>query len=69
MNAPAGRPAIPLIWGMDAVHGNANHDAGRAGGFVRFEWTRGEISASARAAGNTHDITGPYGSLAVMIRF
>jgi beta-glucosidase len=24
MDAPAGRPAIPLLWGSDAVHGNAN---------------------------------------------
>src|SRR5262249_15661578 len=24
MDAPAGRPAIPVIWGSDAVHGNAN---------------------------------------------
>jgi beta-glucosidase len=24
MDAPAGRPAIPIIWGSDAVHGNAN---------------------------------------------
>ena len=24
MNAPEGRPAIPVIWGSDAVHGNAN---------------------------------------------
>jgi beta-glucosidase len=24
MEAPAGRPAIPLIWGSDAVHGNSN---------------------------------------------
>ncbi|MBL8550256.1 MAG: exo 1,3/1,4-beta-D-glucan glucohydrolase [Hyphomonadaceae bacterium] len=24
MQAPAGRPAIPVIWGSDAVHGNSN---------------------------------------------
>lgn len=24
MDAPEGRPAIPLLWGSDAVHGNAN---------------------------------------------
>ena len=24
MDAPEGRPAIPLIWGSDAVHGNSN---------------------------------------------
>src|SRR5262245_8806920 len=24
MDAPAGRPAIPVLWGSDAVHGNAN---------------------------------------------
>ncbi|MEJ0058847.1 MAG: glycoside hydrolase family 3 N-terminal domain-containing protein, partial [Terricaulis sp.] len=25
MDAPAGRVAIPVIWGSDAVHGNAQH--------------------------------------------
>ncbi|MFM9942685.1 MAG: cellulose biosynthesis protein BcsS [Hyphomicrobiaceae bacterium] len=56
--------------GLEAgVHGNANHDAGRLGSFLRFEWTAGEISASVGAAANSHEITGAYGSLAVMIRF
>lgn len=56
--------------GIEAsVHGNANHDAGRAGGFLRFEWTGGEISASIGAAGNSHDITGAYASAGVMLRF
>lgn len=61
-------PAIST--GLEAgVHGNANHDAGRAGAFLRFEWTAGEISASAGAAANHHEITGPYGSMAIMLRF
>lgn len=51
------------------VHGNANHDAGRFGSFLRFEWTAGEISASAGLAANSHEITGAYGSIGMMLRF
>ena len=59
-----------LSTGLEAgIHGNVNHDAGRAGAFLRFEWTGGEVSASAGAAGNHHDVTGIYGSLGLMIRF
>lgn len=50
-------------------HGNANHDAERLGGFLRFEWTAGEISASGGLAAKGEDVTGLYGSLAVMLRF
>ncbi len=52
-----------------AAHGNINHDAGRAGAFLRFEWTQGEISASAGVAGNQNEITGPYGSISALFRF
>jgi hypothetical protein len=56
--------------GLEAgAHGNANHDAGRAGAFLRFEWTGGEVSASAGAAASQREITGVYGSLGVMLRF
>ncbi len=59
-----------LSTGLEAgVHGNANHDAGRLGTFLRFEWTAGEISAAAGFAANSHDVTGAYGSLGMMIRF
>ena len=51
------------------AHGNANHDAGRAGGFLRFEWTGGEISGAGGLGGTSHDISGAYGSLAIMMRF
>ncbi len=57
-------------WGLEAaVFGNANHDQGRAGGFLRFEWSRGEISLSTGAGGDQHEISGAYGSLNAMLRF
>lgn len=52
-----------------AAFGNANHDQGRAGAFLRFEWSRGEVSLSAGAGGDNHEITGGYGSLNAMLRF
>lgn len=52
-----------------AIFGNANHDQGRAGAFLRFEWSRGEVSLSAGAGGDSHAITGAYGSLNAMLRF
>lgn len=59
-----------LSTGLEAgAHGNANHDAGRIGAFLRFEWTAGEISASVGAAGNSHEITGAYASAGMMLRF
>lgn len=59
-----------LSAGLEAgVHGNANHDAGRLGSFLRFEWTGGEISASAGLAATTHEVTGAYGSIGLMFRF
>lgn len=52
-----------------AVHGNANHDEGRLGAFLRFEWTGGEVSVSAGGAGNQRDVTGAYASVGLMLRF
>ncbi len=51
------------------LHGNANHDAGRLGTFLRFEWTAGEVSASGGLAARNDEITGLYGSLGLMLRF
>jgi len=59
-----------LSTGLEAgLHGNANHDAGRLGGFLRFEWTAGELSASGGLAGRHDEIKGLYGSLGLMLRF
>jgi hypothetical protein len=52
-----------------AVFGNANHDHGRAGGFLRFEWSQGEVSLAVGADGDQKAVTGAYGSLAAMLRF
>lgn len=52
-----------------AVFGNANHDQGRAGGFLRFEWSGGEVSLSAGAGGDISAVQGGYGSLNAMLRF
>ncbi len=57
-------------WGLEtAVFGNANHDQGRAGGFLRFEWSQGEVSLSGGAGGDQTEISGAYGSLNAMLRF
>lgn len=52
-----------------AAFGNLNHDSGRVGGFTRFEWSRGEISLSAGAEGDRHDIRSLYGSIGSVFRF
>lgn len=52
-----------------AVNGNAAYDTGRLGAFGRFEWSRGEVSASGGVAGDRANVTGGYGTVAVMFRF
>lgn len=49
--------------------GNAAHDSGRLGAFLRLEWNFGEISVSTGGAGDRSGLTGPYSSIALMIRF
>ncbi len=52
-----------------AAFGNLNHDGGRAGGFLRYEWNRGEISMSAGADGDHKHIGGGYASIGALLRF
>lgn len=52
-----------------AIYGNTAYDGGRAGAFIRYEWTRGEVSASAGASGDTQDVDGAYATLGVLLRF
>ena len=52
-----------------AFNANAAYEAGRAGGFARFEWSRGEISASGGIAGDRAGPTGGYGTVGAMFRF
>ncbi len=61
-------PALSM--GLEgAVNGNAVYDSGRAGSFARFEWSRGEISASGGVAGDRASLQGGYGSVGMMFRF
>lgn len=52
-----------------AAFGNLNHDGGRAGLFVRYEWTGGEVSASAGIDGDLDRIGGGYASIGALFRF
>jgi hypothetical protein len=52
-----------------AALGNANHDSGRAGAFLRWEWTAGELSLSAGAAGDMETVHGGYASVGGLLRF
>ncbi len=56
--------------GLEAsAFGNLNHDGGRAGGFLRYEWNRGEISVSAGADGDREHVGGAYASVGGLLRF
>ena len=52
-----------------AVNGNTVYETGRGGAFARFEWNRGEISASGGMAGDHAGATSGYGTIAVLFRF
>jgi len=52
-----------------AAFGNPVPDQGRAGAFLRFEWSRGEASLSAGAAGDDDGVTGAFATLGTLIRF
>lgn len=52
-----------------AAYGNLIPDQGRAGAFVRFEWSRGEISLSAGTAGDRLRTGESYGTINAMLRF
>ncbi len=49
--------------------GNAASDSGRGGGFLRYEWLGGEISASAGLSGDIAAPRNPYGTLVYLTRF
>ena len=52
-----------------SASGNGFPDQGRAGGFVRLEWSAGEISVSAGTVGDDRDALGAYGTLNALLRF
>ena len=49
--------------------GNEKSDYGRGGGFVRYEWERGEISASGGVTGDIARPTTPYATVTYLSRF
>lgn len=49
--------------------GNAASDNGRGGGFVRYEWRGGEISASGGVSGDIAAPRNAYGTLVYLTRF
>lgn len=51
-----------------SAFGNLLPDQGRVGGFVRFEWGRGEVSLSAGMGGDQR-LDEPYGSVNALFRF
>jgi Cellulose biosynthesis protein BcsS len=56
--------------GLDAaMMGNAAYDSGRGGVFARYEWSGGEASVSAGAAGDRDGVDGSYGALSILFRF
>lgn len=64
------RLAPSLSLGLESgIVGNDNYEAGRAGVFGRFEWSRGEVSVSGGVSGDRSGDTGAYGSVGVLVRF
>ena len=49
--------------------GNEKTDNGRGGGFIRYEWDKGEISASGGVTGDIAKPTTPYATLLYLSRF
>lgn len=62
--APAWSTGIEVGYGS-----NAGYDAGRLGGFARFEWARGEVSVSGGVGADRTGETGGYGTIGVLWRF
>lgn len=59
-----------LSLGVEAgLGGNLEYASGRAGGFARYAWTWGELSASAGPAGGRGSPTGAYGTVSALFRF
>jgi len=52
-----------------AIFGHDNYGAGRMGAFARYEWVRGEISASGGVSGDRDHAVGSFGTVSVLVRF
>lgn len=66
-----GHRLIPqLSVGLEGgAFGNEKTDNGRGGGFIRYEWDRGELSASGGLTGDIAKPTTPYATLVYLSRF
>lgn len=61
-------PSVSL--GAEAgAYGNVESDGGRLGGFVRYEWADGEISASGGITGSLRAADAPFAALSLTTRF
>jgi hypothetical protein len=64
------RLAPSLSLGIEGgAFGNLSSDNGRAGGFVRYEWTGGEISMSGGVTGDIAKPSTPYATLVYLSKF
>ena len=52
-----------------AAEGDAEYDGGRGGGFLRYTWAGGEISASAGASVDRSGETGGYGTMNALFQY
>lgn len=52
-----------------AAFGTEDYAAGRIGAFVRYEWARAEVSASAGISDDRDHAAGGYGTASVLLRF
>lgn len=52
-----------------AADGDAEYDGGRGGGFLRYTWAAGEISASAGASIDRSGESGGYGAMNALFRY
>lgn len=48
---------------------SGDHDTGRVGAFARFEWSRGEVSASTGLASDEIHGSAVYGTVGLLLRF
>lgn len=51
------------------LNGNVEHGSGKGGGFVRYEWAGGELSAAAGMSGDLSDQRTPYASFSILFRY
>lgn len=66
-----GHRLVPMLSvGIEGgAFGNEKSDYGRGGGFIRYEWDRGEVSASGGVTGDIAKPTTPYATLVYLSRF